>query len=77
MENNIYISIIGIIIFYALMALLYRYANGKWNVPENKKSNYQNWLDKYGKTLRKSLIILMVIYGISMLIQIIDQLQNM
>ncbi len=70
MEPNILTSIIGIIAFSALMFFGYKYANGKWKVSESKKTDYQNWTNKHGKTIRKGIIIISIIYGISMLIQI-------
>jgi hypothetical protein len=48
----------------------FKYADGKWKVSESKKAEYVNWSNKHGKTIKKSIIIISIIYGISMIIQI-------
>jgi len=70
MEPSLLTSIIGIIIFSIIMYFGFKYANGKWKVSESKKTDYQNWTNKHGKTIKKGIIIISIIYGISMLIQI-------
>lgn len=70
MEPGLLTSIIGIIIFSILMYFGFKYASGKWKVSESKKTDYLNWANKHGKTLKKGIIIISIIYGISMLIQI-------
>ena len=70
MEPSLLTSIIGIIIFAIIMYFGFKYANGKWKVSESKKSDYVNWTNKYGKIIKKGIIIISIIYGISMLIQI-------
>jgi len=70
MEPSFLNSIIGIIIFAIIMYFGFKYANGKWKVSESKKTDYLNWTNKHGKTIKKGIIIISIIYGISMLIQI-------
>jgi len=70
MESNILTSIIGIVAFATIMFFGFKYATGKWKVSESKKLDYLNWTNKYGKTMKKGIIIISIIYGISMLIQI-------
>jgi|GEM_PF-2149320 hypothetical protein len=70
MESNILTSIIGVVVFATIMLLAYKYANGHWKVSESKKEDYLNWTNKHGKTVKKGIIIISIIYGISMLIQI-------
>ena len=70
MEPNLLTSIIGIAIFATIMYFGFKYANGNWKVSESKKSDYLNWTNKHGKKVKKAIIIITIIYGISMLIQI-------
>ena len=70
MEPSLWISIIGIIIFVIIMRFGFKYADGKWKVSESKKNEYVNWSNKHGKTIKKGIIIISIIYGISMIIQI-------
>jgi hypothetical protein len=70
MEPSLLKSLIGILIFTILMYFGFKYANGNWKVSESKKSEYLNWTNKHGKTIKKGIIIISIIYGISMLIQI-------
>lgn len=74
MEPSLLTSFIGIIVFSALMTVGYKYANGKWNVSENKKNDYMIWVNKHGQTVKRSVVFLSIIYGLSMLIQIISLL---
>ena len=67
-------SIIGIAAFGMIMYFGYKYAGGKWKVSESKKTEYLNWTVKHGKTIRKGIIIISIIYGISMLIQILNMI---
>jgi len=70
MEPSLLTSIIGIIIFTTIMYFGFKYANGKWKVSDSKKADYLNWTKTYGKNIKKGIIIISIIYGISMLIQI-------
>ncbi|AFU69473.1 hypothetical protein P700755_002739 [Psychroflexus torquis ATCC 700755] len=70
MKPNILTSIIGIVVFTIIIFFGFKYANGKWKISESKKTDYQKWTNKHGKTIRKGLVIISIIYGISMLIQI-------
>ncbi|MGJ8551249.1 MULTISPECIES: hypothetical protein [Winogradskyella] len=70
MEPSILTSLIGILVFTILMYFGFKYANGNWKVSESKKSEYLNWTNKHGMTIKKAIIIISIIYGISMLIQI-------
>ena len=70
METNLLISIIGILVFATIMYFGFKYANGKWKVSESKKTEYLNWTNNHGKKIKKGIIIISIIYGISMLIQI-------
>tara|TARA_R110000751_G_scaffold94893_2_gene185296 strand:+ start:452 stop:676 length:225 start_codon:yes stop_codon:yes gene_type:complete len=70
MEPSLLTSLIGILIFTILMYFGFKYANGNWKVSESKKSEYLNWTNKQGKTIKKGIIIISIIYGILMLIQI-------
>lgn len=72
MESTLMTSIIGIFIFSILMIAAYTYADGKWRVAENKRDKYQNWTEKSGRRLRKSILIICIIYGVFMLIQILS-----
>ena len=63
-------SVIGILVFATILYFGFKYANGKWKVSESKKSDYLNWTNKYGKNIKKGIIIISIIYGISMLIQL-------
>jgi len=74
MEPSILTSLIGILVFGTIMFFGFKYANGKWNVSESKKSDYLNWTNKHGKTIKKGLIIISIIYGVSMLIQILNMI---
>jgi len=70
MEPNILTSIVGIFVFAAIMFFAYKYADGKWKVSESKKTGYLNWTSKHGKTIKKGIVVISIIYGISMAIQI-------
>jgi len=70
MEPSLFTSLIGILVFTTIMYFGFKYANGKWKVSESKKTDYLNWTNKHGETIKKGIIIISIIYGISMLIQI-------
>ncbi|MGS2727902.1 hypothetical protein ACU8DI_14930 [Psychroserpens sp. BH13MA-6] len=70
MEPSLLTSIIGIVVFATIIYLGFKYANGKWKVSESKKADYLNWTEKHGKKVKKVIITISIIYGISMLIQI-------
>ena len=72
MEPTLLTSLIGILVFGIIMYFGFRYANGNWKVSESKKTEYLNWTNKYGKTIKKGIIIISIIYGISMMIQILS-----
>jgi TRAP-type C4-dicarboxylate transport system permease small subunit len=72
MEPSLLTSLIGILVFTILMYFGFKYANGNWKVSESKKTEYSNWTNKHGKTIKKGIIIISIIYGISMLIQILS-----
>jgi TRAP-type C4-dicarboxylate transport system permease small subunit len=71
-EPTLPTSLIGILVFGIIMYFGFRYANGNWKVSESKKTEYLNWTNKYGKTIKKGIIIISIIYGISMMIQILS-----
>jgi len=70
METSLLNSIIGIIIFVIIIYFGFKYADGKWKVPESKKTDYLNWSNRHGKKVKKGIFIISIIYGISMIIQI-------
>lgn len=70
MEPTLLTSVIGILMFATIMYFGFKYANGKWKVSNSKKTDYLNWTNKHGKKIKKGIIIISIIYGISMLIQI-------
>lgn len=70
MELGLMTSIIGIIFFVMIMYFGFKFADGKWKVSESKKSEYLNWVNKNGRIIKKGIITISIIYGISMLIQI-------
>lgn len=70
MELSLWTSIIGIILFSTLMYFGFKYANGKWEVTESKKSEYLIWTNKNGSRIKIAIVTISVIYGILMLIQI-------
>jgi TRAP-type C4-dicarboxylate transport system permease small subunit len=70
MEPSLLTSIIGIVFFALIMYFGFKYADGKWKVSESKKNEYVNWSNKHGNTIKKGIIIISIIYGISMIIQI-------
>ena len=72
MEPSLGISIFGLLIFSTIVHFGLKYASGKWNVPESKKSQYIKWTGEHGSTLKKGLIVISVIYGVSMLLQILS-----
>lgn len=71
MEPTILTSILGIIVFSTIMYFGFKYANGNCNVSASKKEHYLRWVTKYGKTTKKSILIISIIYGISMLLQLL------
>ena len=72
MNPSILTSIIGILVFASIMYFGFKYANGKWKVSESKKGDYLEWTNNHVKILKKSIIIISIIYGIGMLIQIVS-----
>jgi hypothetical protein len=72
MEPTFLTSLTGIFFFSIIMYLGFKYANGKWKVSESKKSDYLIWSDKHGKTIKKALITISIIYGVAMVIQILS-----
>ncbi|WP_124981484.1 hypothetical protein [Nonlabens xiamenensis] len=70
MEPSLLTSIIGITFFAVIIYLGFKYADGKWKVSESKKTKYVNWSNEHGKTIKKGIIIISIIYGILMIIQI-------
>lgn len=70
---DILISIIFAIIFYSIMIYIYRYASGKHKIKnEANREKYNQWLNSYGKIIKKTVSILMIIYGIFFLVQLIS-----
>ena len=62
-------AVINIVIaFTTIMFFGYRYADGKWNMTESNKWSYRNWTKKYGKTVKKGIIILSFLFGLGLLI---------
>ena len=74
MEPTLLTSLIGIGVFVMIMYFGFKFANGKWNVPDAKRNDYLHWSNKHGKTIKRSIILISVIYGIGMLVQIISLL---
>ena len=70
MEPTLLLSLIGILAFGVIMYCGFKYANGNWKVSESNKSEYLNWTNNYGKTIKKGILIISIIYGILMFIQI-------
>lgn len=70
MEPNFISSIIGIALFTLLVVLGLRLAAGKWTVKEEKKAAYDNWVEKHGKTIKRTIMIVSVIYYSGMLLQL-------
>lgn len=70
MEPTSLASLIGIFVFTTLMVIAYRFADGKWKVAENKKDDYLNWINTSGRKVKRSILIISVIYGLFMLIQL-------
>lgn len=71
MESQL-ISIIGLLIFATLIFFGIRYASGKWKVADHKKADYQQWTNTKGKKVKKSLIAISIVYGILILIQLLN-----
>ena len=67
----IIVSLAGSIIFYLIMIYSYRYANGKASVPAEKRNQYQVWVDKDGKKVKRSIGIMIIIYTVIMAYQIV------
>lgn len=72
MEPTIITSLIGIAIFSTIMYSGFKYASGKWKVSESKNEAYLHWLSKHGKTIKKSIIIISILYGLGMTIQLLS-----
>ena len=72
LEPTLLTSLIGMFFFSMIMYLGFRYSDGKWKVSESKKSDYLIWSRKYGKTIKKVIIIVSIIYGVAMVIQILS-----
>jgi len=75
MQSKLIISLFGICLFSLLMFFGYKYANGNWKVSENKKVEYENWSKMHGIRVKKSIVIISIIYGLIMLVQIYNQIQ--
>lgn len=71
MEPTIPISILGILVFGTLAFFAFKFANGKWKMPDAKKAAYQNWAKQHGKKMKIGLIIISVIYGVAMSLQLL------
>lgn len=67
MEPTTMATINIVIAFTSIMFFGYRYADGKWNVSESKKSSYRNWTKEHGKTIKRGIIILSCLFGIGVL----------
>ena len=70
MEPTLISSVIGIALFTLVIVFGLRLASGKWTVKEEKKVAYDNWVDKNGKTVKRAIIIVSVIYYAGMLLQL-------
>lgn len=54
-------------VFYILAGLLYKYSSGKWKVGEEKQEDYDQWVNEYGKKIKRSLKIIVVLYTLGLL----------
>jgi len=70
MEPTIFTSLIGIAFFTILMSLGFRLTSGKWNFAESKRAEYENWVERYGKKIKRTLIFFCVLYYAGMLLQL-------
>jgi hypothetical protein len=57
-------TIILKIIFYAIMFLVYQYANGKLG----KGQKYEIWVEDYGRGIKKNVLIIIAIYTIGVIL---------
>jgi hypothetical protein len=58
--------------FSVIVVFGYRYASGKWNVAEERKADYVNWTESHGKTIRRAIVIVSLIYYSGMLLQLLN-----
>jgi len=63
-------SLLGVVFFSLIMIYGYRYADGKHKVSESGKEKYMEWVAGSGKTIKKAIIIISILYGAAMLFQI-------
>jgi hypothetical protein len=66
-------SIAGIIVFSIIARYFYHYADGKANVKgSDKKEKYLRWQATHGASLKKTIKLLSIIFGVLILIQILS-----
>ena len=68
-------SILGIVAFSFIARYFYRYADGKANIQSaDKKEKYLQWQATHGVKVKKAIKALSIIYGLSMLFQLLSLL---
>jgi hypothetical protein len=59
---DIWIKILLAILFYAVVGFFYRYSKGKFKVAEEKREEYNRWLEKYGKKASRACLNLAIAF---------------
>lgn len=70
--ENLYVKLLGALIFYVLMFFVYRYASGKYKKSKNN-DKYINWVSTQGEKVKKAVVILAVIYTLAQIAIIVNE----
>lgn len=65
------ITILLVLLFYALASCFYLYSQGRWNVKEGKKEKYRQWVSKNGASASKAIFNLIIVFTLLFLLQLL------
>lgn len=69
--NVFNIKLLGAFLFYVIMFFIYRYASGRYQKPKGR-DKYIAWVNTEGKKVRKSVIILTILFTLAQIIIIVS-----
>lgn len=61
-----------VLLFYCLIGMFYWYSKGKFNVKDEKKEKYAEWVNKYGSKASKACVKLLIIYTVILIFQLMS-----
>jgi len=67
---DIAVRILLAVVFYGLMSFFYFYSKGRFNVKENKRERYLQWVEKNGEKSSKAIEVLTIIFSLLFVLNI-------